>query len=149
MSKKVLISSCLLGENVKYDGTNNSIIQNNFIQKLKSLNLLVPICPEVEGGLPIPRIPVEISNKVAIDKNGNDKTKEFRIGAQKTLKIALEYSAKMAIMKSKSPSCGRGQIYDGTFSKKLTNGDGISIALLIIHNIKIFSENELKNAYVY
>jgi uncharacterized protein YbbK (DUF523 family) len=149
MSKKVLISSCLLGENVKYDGTNNSITQNQFIQKLKSLNLLISICPEVEGGLPTPRIPVEIIDKNAINKNGEDKTKEFKLGALKALETASSNSIKMAIMKSRSPSCGVGQIYDGTFSRNLVEGDGISAALLKANGIKVFSENELDIAQKY
>jgi len=149
MSKKVLISSCLLGENVKYDGTNNTIPQNKFIQKLQKLNLIVYICPEVEGGLPIPRIPVEICGDNAINKNGKNKAKEFKHGAQKALEIALENGIEMAIMKSRSPSCGVGQIYDGTFSKTLIDGDGITVRLLKAHNIKVFTENELKIAQEY
>lgn len=149
MSKKVLISSCLLGENVKYDGTNNSITQNQFIKKLQKLNLIVSICPEVEGGLPTPRVPVEIQNNRAINKKGEDKTKEFKLGANKTLEIALQNDIEMAIMKSKSPSCGAGQIYDGTFLKKLINGDGISTALLKDKGIKIFGEDELEIAQEY
>ncbi len=149
MSKKVLISSCLLGENVKYDGTNNSITQNQFIKKLQKLNLIVSICPEVEGGLPTPRVPVEIQNNRAINKKGEDKTKEFKLGANKTLEIALQNDIEMAIMKSKSPSCGAGQIYDGTFLKKLINGDGISTALLKDKGIKIFGEGELEIAQEY
>ena len=149
MPKKVLISSCLLGENVKYDGGNNSITQNKFIQKLQKLNLIVSICPEVEGGLPIPRVPVEILNKRAINKDGEDKTDEFNQGANKALEIALQNGIKMAIMKSKSPSCGVGRIYDGTFLRKLINGDGISATLLKNNGIKIFNEDELEIAQEY
>jgi len=147
LMKKVLISSCLLGENVKYNGGNNAITQNAFIQKLKSLNLLISICPEVEGGLSIPRTPVEIKDNKAIDKNGEDKTKEFTQGAKRMLEVALKNGIKMAIMKSKSPSCGNGQIYDGTFSKTIIHSDGISVALLKAYNIKIFNEQELEDAY--
>lgn len=147
--KKVLISSCLLGENVRYDGDNNLISQNKFIQKLQKLNLIVPICPEVEGGLPTPRVPVEIQNKRAINKEGEDKTDEFNQGANKALEIALQNGIEMAIMKSKSPSCGVGQIYDGTFSKKLINGDGISVVLLKESGIKIFTEEEIGEAYTF
>ncbi len=149
MSKKVFISSCLLGENVRYDGANNSITQNQFIKKLQKLNLIVSICPEVEGGLPTPRVPVEIQNNRAINKKGEDKTKEFKLGANKALEIVLQNDIEMAIMKSKSPSCGAGQIYDGTFLKKLINGDGISTALLKDKGIKIFGEDELEIAQEY
>jgi len=149
MPKKVLISSCLLGENVKYDGTNNSITQNQFIQKLQKLNLIVSICPEVEGGLPTPRVPVEIRNKRAINKEGKDETDEFEQGANKALEVALQNDIEMAIMKSKSPSCGAEQIYDGTFSKTLINSDGMSVALLKANGIKVFTENELEIAQKY
>ena len=88
--EKILISSCLLGQNVKYDGGNNSILENLFIQKLKNLNLLVPICPEVEGGLPIPRVPVELQGQKAINKNLEDKTIFFQNGAKKALKLAKQ-----------------------------------------------------------
>ncbi len=149
MLKKVLISSCLLGENVKYDGTNNLIAKNLFIQKLISQNLLVSVCSEIQGGLPIPRIPVEIKEKKAINKKGEDKTQEFNFGANKTLEVALANGITMAIMKSKSPSCGNGLIYDGTFSKKLIRGNGISVSLLKKHGIKVFNENELEIANIF
>ena len=74
---KILISACLLGHNVKYDGNNNSILENPFIEKLLNLDMLIPICPEVDGGLPTPRVAVEIKDKKAINKEGKDKTKNF------------------------------------------------------------------------
>ncbi len=144
--KKILISSCLLGENVKYDGGNNSILKNEFIQFLKRYNYLIPICPEVDGGLPIPRVPVEIMKNRAVNKEGIDKTIEFVCGAKIALEQAVKYGIKMAIMKSKSPSCGKNFIYDGSFTKTLIKQDGISVKLLKKHDIKIFSENELEEA---
>ncbi len=149
LMKKILISSCLLGENVKYDGGNNSILENKFIQFLKKNNFLIPVCPEVDGGLPIPRIPVEIVENRAVNKEGIDKTTEFVCGAKIALKQAVKYGIKMAIMKSKSPSCGKNFIYDGSFTKTLIKQDGISVKLLKKHNIKIFSENELEEAYKF
>ena len=143
-SQKILISACLLGQNVKYDGNNNSILENLFIKKLLNLNMLLPICPEVEGGLPTPRAPVEIKDKKAIDKEGNDKTKNFFLGAQKTCQFALENDVKIAIMKAKSPSCGKGKIYDGTFSKKLIDTSGIVVMALEEIGIEVFSEDDLK-----
>jgi uncharacterized protein YbbK (DUF523 family) len=141
--EKILISSCLLGQNVKYDGGNNSILENLFIQKLKNLNLLVPICPEVEGGLPIPRVPVELQGQKAINKNLEDKTIFFQNGAKKALKLAKKHNIKYAILKAKSPSCGSEYIYDGSFSKKIVKGDGITAKILKDSGIKIFSEKEL------
>jgi len=145
--KKILISSCLLGENVKYDGGNNSITENKFLQFLKKYNFLIPICPEVDGGLSVPRSPVEIMNNKAINAEGIDKTTEFINGAKRALEQAIQYDVKMAIMKSKSPSCGKGFIYDGSFTKTLIKEDGISVKLLKKYNIKIFTENELEKAF--
>ena len=145
--KKILISSCLLGKNVKYDGGNNSILENEFIQFFKKHNFLIPICPEVDGGLPTPRIPVEIQGNRAINKEGIDKTIEFINGAEIALEQALKAGVKMAIMKSKSPSCGKDFIYDGSFTKTLVNEDGISVRLLKKYDIKIFTENELEKAH--
>jgi uncharacterized protein YbbK (DUF523 family) len=141
---KILISACLLGQNVKYDGNNNSILENHFIKKLLNLNILIPICPEVEGGLPTPRVPVEIIDNKAIDKEGNDRTKNFFYGANKTCQIALQNDVKIAIMKAKSPSCGKGKIYDGTFSKKLVDANGIAVIALEEIGIEVFSEDDLK-----
>jgi len=141
-SKPVLISSCLLGKNVKYNGRNNHI-NNSFIQMLLKNNLVIPVCPEVDGGLPIPRTPVELIGKKAINQDGIDKTKEFVIGAQIALQKVIDFDIKMAIMKSKSPSCGKDTIYDGSFTKTLTNGNGITVSLLKEYGIRIFDENEL------
>jgi len=145
--KKILISSCLLGENVKYNGGNNSIAENEFLQFLKKHNFLIPVCPEVDGGLSVPRSPVEIINNKAINTEGIDKTTEFINGANRALEQAIQYDVKMAIMKSKSPSCGKGLIYDGSFTKTLIKQNGISVKLLKKYNIKIFTENELEKAF--
>lgn len=143
--KKILISACLLGQNVKYDGGHNSIVDNPFINKLLKLDMLIPFCPEVEGGLETPRVPVEIINNKAINQIGEDKTSYFNQGAQKTLELCKKHNIKYAILKFRSPSCGSGQIYDGTFSHTLISGDGISTKLLKENNIKVFTEKELEN----
>lgn len=142
--KKILISACLLGEHVKYDGGHNSIVDNPFINKLLKLNMLISICPEVEGGLKTPRVPVEIINNRAINQIGEDKTSYFKNGAQKALELCKKHNIKYAILKFRSPSCGNGQIYDGTFSHTLISGDGISSKLLQENNITVFSEKELE-----
>ena len=141
--EKILISSCLLGENVKYDGGNNDITQEPFIQKLLKEDLLVGICPEVEGGLPTPRVPVEIINNKAINQAGEDKTLFFKKGAKKALALCKEHHIKYAILKFRSPSCGSNVIYDGTFSHTFTQGDGITAKVLKEHGIEVFSEKEL------
>jgi len=147
--KKILISACLLGENVKYDGNNNDVSYNSIIKTLIEKNLLLPVCPEVLGGLSIPRTPVELTNAKAINKDGIDQTKEFKKGAKESLHVALKYDIKIAIMKSKSPSCGSDFIYDGTFSKKLIKGDGLTVEILKKNGIKVFNEEELDTLLVY
>lgn len=144
--KKVLISACLLGENVKYNGSNNDIRSHPFIQHLVNLNLLVPLCPETLAGLPTPRVPVEIVDGRAISKEAVDLTKEFYLGARIVCDVAHQKNVKMAILKSRSPSCGVGLIYDGSFTKRLTEGNGICAQLLEERKITIFCEDELKMA---
>lgn len=138
--EKLLISSCLIGNNTKYNG------KNNYIKKIEQLKLkyeLIPICPEVLGGLSIPRDPSEINNDKVISINGKDVTKEFNIGANKALNIALLNNIKYALLKDGSPSCGNTYIYDGTFKNNKIDGIGITTKLLKSHNIKIYNENNL------
>lgn len=141
--KKIIISACLYGQNVRYDGNNNSIQENKFIKKLMALDMLIPFCPEVEGGLPTPRIPVEIIDNKAIDKEGNNRTKNFFNGAQKICTIAEENDVKIAIMKSRSPSCGKGKIYDGTFTRKLIDANGIAVMELEKLGVTVYTEDDL------
>lgn len=136
---KLLVSACLLGENCKYNGSNN---RNEEIISLKESFDIIPVCPECFGGLKIPRVPNEIINGRAISKNGEDFTAEYMDGAEKTLYIAGESNAQYAVLKERSPSCGKGVIYDGTFSGTLTNGNGITAQLLIDNGIKVFGESE-------
>jgi len=137
----ILISACLLGINCKYSGENNKI---KGLEELLKKEILIPVCPEQLGGLETPRKPSEIITKnrikYVVDKNGNDVTSQFLKGAEETLKIVNMYNIKEAILKSNSPSCGCGTIYDGTFSGKIVKGDGITSALLKSKNIKIFNE---------
>lgn len=153
---KILVSSCLLGEDVRYDGNNSSIaFDPKFPFSLKELfmdilceNEIYSFCPEVTGGLPIPRISAEIvkNDKPFIVKNqeGLDVTINFLLGAKKALDICKEENIKVALLKSKSPSCGNKEIYDGTFSSNLINGQGLTAKLLEENGIKVFNENELK-----
>ncbi len=153
---KILVSSCLLGEDVRYDGNNSSIAFNpKFSFSLKELfmdilcdNEIYSFCPEVAGGLTIPRIPAEIvkNDKPFIVKNqeGLDVTINFLLGAKKALDICKEENIKVALLKSKSPSCGNKQIYDGTFSSNLIDGQGLTAKLLEENGITVFNENELK-----
>ncbi|MFO7887088.1 MAG: DUF523 domain-containing protein [Eubacteriales bacterium] len=137
----ILISACLLGINCKYSGGNNKIKE---LKDLLKNETLIPVCPEQLGGLETPRNPSEIiiknGEKFVVDKNGNDVTLQFLKGAEETLKIVNIFNIKEAILKSNSPSCGCGSVYDGTFSGKLIKGDGITSALLKSKNISIYNE---------
>ena len=138
--ENVLISACLLGLNCKYNGKNNYIDK---VEVLKEKYNLIPVCAEIFGGLPTPRIPAErLQNKV-INKDGIDVTYEFEKGAEEVLKLAKFYNAKLAILKEKSPSCGYGKIYDGTFSKSLIDGNGVTTDLLKKNGIEVIGENSI------
>ena len=134
----MLISACLVGINCKYNGGNN---YNKKALELVKKGIAIPICPEQLGGLTTPRNPSEIKtidNEVrVIDNKNNDVTKEFKRGANEVLKLAKILNVDKVILKSKSPSCGIGKIYDGTFSNKLIDGNGILVKLLMDNNIEV------------
>ncbi|AVQ20925.1 PF04463 family protein [Fusobacterium necrophorum subsp. funduliforme ATCC 51357] len=138
--EKILISACLLGIPCRYDGRDNKIESLNLLQQQFDF---VPICPEQLGGLSTPRCPCEIQGNKVMSKEGKDCTREFQEGAEKSLKLAKQWNIKTALLKAKSPSCGFGQIYDGSFSKKLITGNGLTAALLEKEGIRIFCETEL------
>ena len=152
---KILISSCLLGEDVRYDGNNSSIALNpKFSFSSKELfmdilcdNEIYSFCPEVAGGLGVPRIPAEIVNndKPFIIKNeeGADVTINFLLGAKKALDVCLEENIKVALLKANSPSCGNINVYDGTFTNNLVEGQGLTARLLKENNIEVFNEKQL------
>ncbi len=135
----ILVSACLLSIGCRYDGKVKECPQ---ILALAKDNILIPVCPEQLGGRPTPRNPVEILNGKVVEKNGADHTEEFKKGAEYVLKTALLNNCHLAILKSKSPSCGFGKIYDGTFSKTLVDGNGIAAQLLIDNGIEIKTEND-------
>lgn len=137
---KILVSACLLGENLKYNGKNNF---NEVVAKLAESFELVPICPEVLGGLTIPRLPNEINEDRVVNSAEVDVTYEFIKGANLALEKALKENIKYAILKEKSPSCGVHKIYDGTFSGILIKGQGIACSLLEKKGIKCYNENEI------
>ena len=124
---KIMVSACLLGINCKYNGKNN---YNQKVMDIISNHELIPVCPEVLGGLSTPRIPSEIVNGIVINKEGINVDYEFRKGAKLALKQALDQKVDCVIVQSRSPSCGKDKIYDGTFSKKLISGDGIFVQLV-------------------
>lgn len=140
----LLISMCLLGEPCRYDGKSVPL-DGTIIEKLKEKYTLVTVCPEQEGGLPTPRIPAERMGKNVVRRDGVDVTAEYRKGAEVALSLCRRFDISIALMKAKSPSCGAGRIYDGTFSGALTDGDGVTVSLLSGNGIKIFTENDVNS----
>ncbi|MCD6115165.1 DUF523 domain-containing protein [bacterium] len=146
-----LCSACLLGIRCTWDGKDR--YKNKKVIELSKKEVLIPICPEQLGGLPTPRIPQEIQNGTGDDvlngkckvlnKEGKDVTVYFIRGAREVLKIAKLLGIKEFIAKQKSPSCGCGKTYDGTFTGTLIKGDGVTTALLKKHGIKVISEENL------
>ena len=136
--EKILISACLIGLNCKYDGGNN---ENSKLVELMKEKDLVPICPEQLGGLKTPRASAERKQEKVITKEGVDVTKEYQKGAEEVLKLAKKLNIKKAILKSRSPSCGIDEIYDGTFSHTLTKKDGVTAELLKKNGIEVISSD--------
>lgn len=150
MKPKILISACLIGENVKYDGGNNAL-HVKILEQWKEEGVLVPLCPEILGGLSVPRSPCEViegTNSV-ICQSGEDVSDAFAKGARESLRIAKEEGVCMAILKARSPSCGKDIIYDGTFTSRKVNDSGITCKLLQGSGIRVFSEEELENAQAF
>ena len=138
--EKILVSACLLGINCKYDGNNNK--NDKVLEYLKDKEV-IPICPEIYGGLQTPRTPSEIVGDKVMTKEKTDVTKEYLKGAEETLKIAKLFNAKKALLKAKSPSCGNNEIYDGSFTGIKIKGMGITARLLKENGIEILNENEI------
>lgn len=137
---KLLVSACLLGENCKYNGSNN---YNEKVAAFVKGHEVVCVCPEVMGNLPVPRIPCEICNGRVLNKNGEDVTYQFETGAELALKEALKNNVDAAILKANSPSCGYGSIYEGSFSGILISGNGKFAQLLKNKGIPVYTENNL------
>lgn len=150
MKTKILISACLMGENVKYDGGNN-LLHVKIIERWKKEGRLVLACPEVLGGLSTPRPPCEVvcGSGHVVNCEGEDVTKAFVKGAEETLKIAHENGVVMAILKARSPSCGKDVIYDGTFSHTHVRDSGFTCKALHKAGIIVFSEEELEAAEAF
>lgn len=134
----ILISGCLLGLCCRYDGKSKP---NENIKALSEKYYLIPICPEQLGGLPTPRAPSEIIGERVVSCTGIDVTAEYRRGAAEALRLSQLFGRKKAILKERSPSCGFGRVYDGSFSGRLVDGDGVSAALLAANGIEIFGES--------
>ena len=158
VKNKVLISGCLLGEKIRYDGS-DFYVKSNFIIDLQNEGLVIPFCPELAAGMLIPRLPAEINqgegkdvvygNSKVIEINGKDVTRYFLEGAKKFEEIAKRENIKMVILKDGSPSCGSNFIYDGKFAGETKKGKGVSASILEFNGIKTFSENNLEEARSY
>jgi len=119
---KIMVSACLLGENCKYNGRNN---RNEELICLLSGHTVIPVCPEVMGGLPVPRVPAEIVGGVVMNREGQSVDEAFRKGAASALEAAMREQPDLIVLQSRSPSCGVNEIYDGTFSGMLVPGMGV------------------------
>ena len=138
--EKILISACLVGDNVKYNGGNNLSPK---IDALLEKYELIPFCPEVEGGLSTPRSPAERKGERVINQDGDDVTAAYMRGAELAFNICLFLKIKKVILKEKSPSCGKSIIYDGSFSHKEISGMGVTAEYLKEKGIEVYSENDI------
>ena len=138
--KKLIISACLLGENCRYDGKSKPCPA---AMALGERYQLLPVCPEQMGGLDTPRPPAEIQGERVINREGRDVTAQYHAGAEATLRLAIAEGCTLALLKEKSPSCGSGRVYDGSFTGTLTAGDGICAALLKSHGVRVLGESEI------
>ena len=136
----VLVSACLLGVCCRYDGESKPC--ENVI-KLREKYILIPICPESDGGLPTPRTPSERVGDKVLMRDGKDVTHNYNKGAEEALRLAKEYNCNIAILKARSPSCGSGKIYDGSFTGTLIDRDGVCAELLKKNGISVFTEDEI------
>lgn len=139
--ENIIVSACLLGVSCRYDGNSKP---NEKIIDLKEKYNLIPICPEIMGGLPTPRMPAEIKDGRVKTENGIDVTEEYKKGADEAIKLAKLFGCKKAILKENSPSCGCGKIYNGEFTRTLKDGNGITAELFIKNGIDVFGENSDK-----
>lgn len=141
--EKLLISACLAGENCKYSGGNN-FIGETALASLGDKYELVSACPEVMGGLSVPRIPCERIGARVMNERGEDVTAQFKAGAELTANICERQGIKKALLKEKSPSCGSGRIYDGTFSHTVIAGDGVTAQRLRALGVTLYGESEIE-----
>lgn len=138
--EKILISACLIGDKCKYDGKSN---YNPKIKDLLEKYELVPFCPEVEGGLPTPRVPSEIKGGRVVNQEGRDVTFQFEKGAELAYNVCMYLGIKTVILKKLSPSCGSNEIYDGGFSHKVIKGDGVTASYLKRKGINVLTEDDI------
>lgn len=134
----ILVSACLLGVRCRYNGEG---VLDEGIQELLKEHHLIPVCPEILGGLATPRTPAERQGDRVVTKTGEDVTAQYEKGALEVLKLAQLLECTCAVLKERSPSCGNGRIYDGTFSGTLTDGKGAAAELLEKNGIRVYGES--------
>lgn len=139
--ENVLVSACLLGFDCKYSGGSNKLPEGQ-LAALKEHFRLIPVCPETAGGLPTPRQPSERLGEKVLSKQGQDVTAQYQKGAETALCLARRYGCKAALLKEKSPSCGSGLIYDGSFTGTLVPGDGVAAQALKEAGLIVFGESD-------
>lgn len=133
----ILVSACLLGMNCRYNGKGEL---NSQVLALSRDAVLIPFCLEIYGGLATPRDPAERQGEKVMTAAGADVTEQYKKGAEEALRLARLYGCRAAVLKERSPSCGRGQIYDGTYTRRLIPGDGVTARLLEQEQIPVFGE---------
>lgn len=141
MKKKLLISACLLGTYCRYNG---ETVTDPACAKLLDRYDLIPICPEILGGLPTPREPSERKDGRVVTPSGRDVTENYRRGAEETVRLAKMLGCTAAVLKERSPSCGSGVIYDGSFSHVRIPGDGVTAEMLKAAGIRVIGESEVE-----
>lgn len=146
MKKTILVSSCLLGISCRFDGKSKP---SEAVIALSEKYTLIPVCPEIYGGLPTPRTPSERVGEKTMMRDGRDVTENYERGALAALSLYRSLGCQAALLKAKSPSCGVGEIYDGSFTGTLTERDGVTAELLKKHGIAVFSENEISELEKY
>jgi uncharacterized protein YbbK (DUF523 family) len=137
----ILVSACLLGLACRYDG---AALPDEAVLRLCKIHTLVPFCPEIHGGLPTPREPAELRDGGVYTRSGKDVTAAFAKGAQEALRLAKTLGCTHAILQDRSPSCGYGAVYDGTFTGKLIPGDGLTAKLLSENSIHTLPASHAK-----
>ena len=136
----IIVSACLLGQPCTYRGDSNYCAE---VCRLAEQHTLIAVCPEHMGGLPVPRPPAEIVGGQVLTRDGRNVTAEYRRGAEAVLRLAQCHTASCAVLKARSPSCGKGQIYDGTFTGQKCAGNGIAAEMLLDNGVPVYTEEEL------
>lgn len=140
MREKILVSACLMGRPTRYDARS---VEYPGMAELSQKYDIIEVCPECEGGLPTPRTPSERVGDRVIMRDGHDVTREYFLGAKRAYELCLLHNIRVAVLKEKSPSCGKGKIYDGSFSGILTDGDGVTAEYLSSRGIAVFGESRI------